>query len=164
MNQTPVNNEEGQIKKKFSVLQGFNVCLLFFDYLWPLVEPKTAELDEETALLHVIFFCDICLGFESSPRWNESIFRVKGIPKEEQKKGLMLSEEDLFQCSIEFFNFSNEKLELKLQYTSNLLESMKTNPQNHSTEWSLWKKAVADSYNTYVVSQFDWHREEAGCH
>ncbi len=155
MNQT----QKDQTPEKISVEQGFNVCLLFFNHLWPFIEPKTAEMDEETALLHVIFFCDICMGFESSAEWNEAIFRVKRIPKEEQKKGLMLSEEDLFLCSIEFFNFCNEKFELKLQYASNILESMRTNPKNYSLEWSLWKKAVADSFNTYVVSKFDWLQE-----
>lgn len=158
MNQASLSPESNPSKETFSIEQGFNVCLLFYIYLWPLIEPKTLEMDRERALLYTIFFCDICMGFESSARWNEAIFRVKKIHKKDQRE-LKLTEEELFLCTLEFFKFNNELLDSKLDIAAKLLESLRANPQNHPQEMSIWKKAVADSFKTYVLKKFDWSRE-----
>ncbi len=181
-------------KKGVSVEQGFNVCLLFFNDLWPLMKPKMNELNREDSAIFKLFFLDVCMGFESSAQWNEAIFRIKKIPKDEQRfgahrqisrsvlreqhvadwvatgkdiaslfylaapKGLTLSIEDLLLCTIEFCRIYNEIFHGKLAYILNMVESMKSHPENYPFEWPIWEKAIADSYST-VVCNFDWSRE-----
>ena len=85
-----------------------------------------------------------------------SIFRVTKIPKEKQR-GLTLTTQELFLCSIAFCHFYHEKFESKLESIVDLLKSMQENPD--SPEWSIWERAVSDSYKTRVLERFEWNRE-----
>ena len=182
-------------KEGVSVEQGFNVCLLFYHFLWPTLELKTLELAEGASTAHMLFFVDVCMGFESSSEWNDAIFRIKKIPKDEQRfgarrhisrnvfrdqyeedwvvtgkdvsslfylaapKGLTLSVEDLLLCTIEFCRIYNEIFHGDLAFILNIVEDMKARAENYPFEWSMWEKAIIDSYTIYVVRNFDWSSE-----
>lgn len=139
-----------------SILQGFNVCLLFYLNLWPLTEPKTRAMNKEEQEAHILFFVDICAGLKSCGDWNEAIFRITGIPKEEQKKELGLSRKQLLSCTIGFCRLYNEALKGLLSFTLKKVQAMQEHPKGYPLEWSLWKQAVADSYIRHAKSWFDW--------
>lgn len=146
-------NQEG-----FSIEQGFNTCLLFYINLWPIIEPRINQLGEYDEKIHALFFVDICTGFECSGDWNVVIQRITKVSKEDQKKGLKLSETELLLCTVEFCKYYNEIFNGHLEFILNLVESMRNHPEEHPLHWALWKRALADSFKVKVVSEFDWSR------
>lgn len=153
------NPYEIALKDGFSVEQGFNVCLLFYNYLWPVIKPRVEALGEEAFVVHKLFFLDVCMGFECSGDWNEAIYLETGVHKEAQKIGFKLSEQKLLSCTAEFCKLYNEIFKGQLGYILQILESMEANPDSYPVEWPLWKKALIDSYTTFIVDHFDWDGE-----
>ncbi len=144
------------IPKEFSVEKGYNIVLTFFySYLFSYLEPKLASLGEDIADTHDHFFITICGSEESSAEWNEAIRRAKQIPKEQQRD-MKLTEEDLFLCAIEFCRLHNEYWVNKIDYTINLLESMKRDPKNHQIEWKMWKEATESHFIKWNDRPFNW--------
>ncbi len=140
----------------FTVDKGYDVALIFFNLLWPFVEPHTLNSDE-IKTVNMLFFIDICNGTEASPEWRSAIFKAKKI-KREDLPNAMLSDTDLFLCTTEFCKIYNEHWSGKLKYVLSLLEKMKSDPREHSKEWQLWneaKAAVLINHMT-VSSPFEW--------
>ncbi|MFS8564299.1 MAG: hypothetical protein LVR00_08365 [Rhabdochlamydiaceae bacterium] len=147
----------------FSMEHGFNITLYFFNYLWSFFKE---EIKIREALsphdCHEIFFRDVCMGFESSPHWNEAVSRMKGIPKEKQRS-LRLTEKEVFLCTVEFCKLWNEIFRERIAGSNidalqHLLESMQTKPEQHAEEWAIWEKAIRDSFNT-GITYLDWTDE-----
>lgn len=83
------------------------------------------------------------------------------IPPLKQHDGLIVSEETLFQFSIDYCNYFNKKFEqtstqinhvLSLSFAIDWLEDMRRHPDKHKTEWEIWKKTIE-----YVLSPGDKH-------
>lgn len=123
----------------FSVNEGYKIGLHFFLRLGPLLETKAKDLEGDL-VVHDLFFCEVCSGFEASAEWIEAVFRVNHAYRQELKL-LQLTETELFACVIEFCKIYNERWENVLAYILSQLESMQTNPEQHSLEWDIWKKA-----------------------
>jgi hypothetical protein len=154
---TDASKGKVSIPKEFSVEKGYNIVLTFFySYLFSYLEPKLALLGEDIAETHDLFFITICGSEESNAEWNEAIRRAKHIPKEKQRD-MKLTEEDLFLCAIQFCKLHNESWEPGIDYTINLLESMKRDPKNHQTEWKLWKEAIKSCFTKWQDIPFDWN-------
>jgi len=145
-------NEERNI----SIEQGFNICLLFFNDLWPSTEPKLTKLDGDEATVNELFFLSVCMGFECSAQWNQAVYRVTKIPKEEQKKGFKISEKEVFLSMFEFSKIYNKIFKFKLIYVLNLLESMLAHPMDYYFEWSTWEGAVDYSFKTTDFVHLNW--------
>lgn len=148
-------------ERTISVELGYTICLTFFSDFWTsCIKPKLHEMDEEEATVHELFFINDCTGFGGSAKWNESIRRITKIPKNEQRKGIQLTEQEVFLCSIEFFKIFDEMVfHHQVKYASNLLMSMQAKPQQYLFEWSIWKKAF--DYCSSVSSRyhFNWNAE-----
>jgi len=143
------------MKEDITVEEGYYISLIFFSELWPLVEPNVQE-SEEMKAANMLFFCVVTIGEEASSEWKEAIFRAKEITSDKLREA-KLSESDLFLCAIEFCKLHNERWEGNLNYTLNLLESMRTNPENHPKEWAVWKTAMTlVIINKMSCGHFDW--------
>lgn len=152
-------NQKNTSDKKLSIEQAYNVCLIFYLELWPSIKPHLVELDPDASSVHELFFLSICSGLECSALWNEAVFRIKKISKMEQRKGLMLTAEETFLCTIEFCKVCRDLYKWDLRYTLNLVESIKINPENHPFECSIWKDAVDRSFKMTSYCALDWTRE-----
>lgn len=165
---------------KLPIVRAFAVCLSFFADLWPLIEsklPPSISCQNETFDTHQVFCSDVSSEAMSGPssgahaKWNEAIYRFKGIPKEKQKK-TKLSYEEVFFCAIEFCKIYNRKFELgaikfrqtdpqckhyegNLHFLLQLLGSMRRDPQNHPAEWSLFKRLMLE-IEYWLQQDFDW--------
>ena len=129
---------------KYTVEQGYAIALVFFLRFWDLLEPEVKKLPgDDTLIVHKLFFRDVCIGFEASAEWIESVFRVIHATREEQKK-LFISEADIFACALEFCKMHNERWEHILDYTVRRLESMRDHPEQHAAEWAIWEKTKSD--------------------
>ena len=128
------------MKQEITVEEGYHISLIFFNELWPLVEPNVQQ-PEEIKNVNVLYFCIVCSGDEASTEWKQAVFRAKKIPDKDLRKE-KLTKEDLFLYAIEFCKLHNERWEGKLDYTLHLLESMKANPKQHPKEWGRWQWAM----------------------
>ncbi len=129
---------------KYSVEQGYAIGLVFFLDLWDLLEPEVKKLSgSNTLIVHKLFFRDVCIGFEASAEWIESVFRITHATREEQKK-LLISESEIFACSLEFCKMHNERWKHILDYTVERLDSMRKHPALHAREWAIWEKTKND--------------------
>jgi hypothetical protein len=96
--------------------------------------------------------------------WNETIFRIKQVPKESQRL-LKLTSEELLSCMIEFCKFYNRKYKKygdksNLNYAIQLLEHTKENPKKFRECSQLFNQAVADIKSGLLMSKFDWNAEQ----
>jgi len=129
---------------KYTADQGYAIGLVFFLDLWDLLEPEVEKLPgDNTLILHELFFREVCLGFEASAEWIESVFRVTRASRKQQHE-LLMSEADLFACALEFCKMHNERWEHILNYTVLKLESMRDHPVRYLVEWEIWKKVKSD--------------------
>jgi hypothetical protein len=145
--------------RTLSLVQAYTVCLHFYNELWPSIEPKLVEFDVDAASVHELFFLSICTGIECSALWIEAVFRVKKVPKKEQRKGLSLTVDETFLCTIEFCQVCKDLYKWDLGYTLNLLSSMLVNPEKHSLEWSIWRNEVNHVFTMTSYYDLDWTRE-----
>jgi hypothetical protein len=150
----PIDPKETSNEKKITVEQAFNICLTFYNDLWPSIEPKLPGLNHDAAVVHDLFFTNTCIGFECSGEWMEAVFRITKISKIEQKRNLMLTEKEAFLCVVEFCKVCKELFKWDLGYILNLLDSMRSDPLKHSFEWSIWKQAVERSF---TMQTNDWN-------
>ena len=147
-------NEADWLNEQFSVVQGFDIATLFFTFLWPSLEAKFPEMPEDDVAVYGIF-TDVCLGFETSAEWNKAIYRLKKIRKDDQEK-IKLSAHDLFLCSIEICKIQSARFEgASYDYLINWLQDMLSYPKKHTFEWSIWQKAVKESF-TRTFHPFSW--------
>lgn len=148
-------------QKLFSVNEGYKIGLIFLTRLMSLLEHKAREVekDQDELAIYTLFFHEVCSGFESSPEWFEAVFRAKHASREEQKS-LLLTELELFSCTLEFSKLHNERWENQLCYLIDLLESMQKQPEQHPLKWEIWEKVkqhVAAYPNTFY--NVDWSVE-----
>lgn len=134
-----------------SVVQGYNVSLIFFLRLWPIFEPKISygtDIYEK----HAIFFEVFCFEAESYEEWQEAIY-ISNYDKNDT-----LTSEDVFQCAYQFCQIYNKRYKGELQEIVNVLGSMKQHPEKYQKEWQIWNDALSDvvSERKYVCSQFFW--------
>jgi len=142
------------LNEQFSVVQGFDISTLFFSYLWPSLKAKFPKMPEADVEVYDLFTF-ICMGFETSAEWNKAIYRLKKIRKDDQIN-MKLSARDVFFCSIELCKICSARFEEgSYSYVINLLEDMNNHPENHLFEWSIWEKAVEDSFTT-EFHPFSW--------
>ena len=147
-----------QIPETFSIEQAYVIGMLFFLNLWPLVEPRVIEEEQELGT-YSLFFIEVCSGDECSAEWNEAIRRALSIPKEEQR-ALQLSLPEIFSCSLEFCKLHNERYRSEIAYAVYLLESMRKDPKNYKEEWGVWHGVVEQAVNKYMNSnEFNWSAE-----
>lgn len=144
------------IPEKFTVEQAFTISMIFFYELWPLVEPKVLQEEALTEGMYSLFFTIVCTGEECSAEWNESVYRVMGVTKKEQKR-LKLSITDVFSSALAFVTLYNQRYNSQISYVVLLLENMKKNPSDYSAEWQIWDSAVKQTILQYLDSKlFDW--------
>lgn len=144
------------IPEKFTVEQAFTISMIFFYEIWPLVEPKVLQEEFSTDGMYSLFFTIVCTGEECSAEWNESVYRVTGVTKEEQKH-LKLSTTDIFSCALAFVQLYNQRYKFQISYAVLLLENMQNNPNEYSAEWQVWHRAIKQTILQYLNSKlFDW--------
>lgn len=156
-----MSNEQQALsqEKKISVEQGYNICLTFYNSLWPSVEPRLSQLDTESFDAHQLFFLSICTGLECSDQWIEAVYRISKTPKKQQKE-LILTESEVFISVVNFCEICKEQFHWDLDYILNLLNEMKLIPQEHCFEWALWKQAVESSFKRKEnFWNLDWNFE-----
>ena len=142
------------LKEQFSVVQGFDICTLFFNYLYPSLQAKFPEMSDDDVTVYEIF-TGVCMGFETSAEWNKAIYRLKKIRKDDQAT-IKLSARDVFFCSIELCKIHSARFEEgSYSYLIHLLEDMNNHPEQHLFEWSIWEKVVLDSF-TREFHPFSW--------
>jgi hypothetical protein len=146
-------------EKNISVEQAYNICLFFYEALWASIEPKLVIVSEDSSVCHMLFFTDVCLGFECSAIWMEAVFRIKKIPKIEQRKGEPLTVDDSFLCTVEFCRLCTELYNWDLRYILNVLASMRARPQNHHFEWTTWQESVDRSFKYPNYWDLNWNDE-----
>lgn len=156
----PIDLLDTSGEKRISIEQAYNICLVFYNDLWPSIEPKLPELNAKASDEHQLFFLSICTGLECSAQWIEAVFCITKIPKIEQKKGLLLTEGEVFLCVVEFCEVCKELFKWDLGYILNLLDGMKLKPREHSLEWMIWKQAVGSSFRMKTNNwDLDWNAE-----
>jgi hypothetical protein len=150
-------------KKKFTIEVGFQIVMLFLVGFWldflkkkmidqgyikqSLIESRSAG--EKIGKLYKhndLFFLTVCDG--TSPDYFEEVIeRHLGIPKGEQK-GVQVTEEVLFQLTIEFCEFVSERFSVTmkdpLRFAITWLIEMKKHPEDHETEWGIWRSTIID--------------------
>jgi len=143
--------------EKFSVEQGFDICTIFLALSWHSLKVKISEMSENDALAYQMF-SSVCMGFETSAEWNKAIYKIKHIRKQDQRH-LKLSEHEVFLCSIKLCEIHNTRfVEGSLNDLITRLKRMYTDPTNYFTEWSLWQKAIKDSFSVSFYS-FSWEED-----
>jgi hypothetical protein len=149
-------NEDMQMVERFTVEEGYAISLMFFLELWTLIEPVIAvtTIDLNT---YILFFREVCLGYEASAEWIEAVRRATGFSRMEQKT-LKLSDGQLFSCAIEFCKLHNERWDSEIDYAVQFLDSMKKDPDKHRREWDLWETTKTDYMSKRVkfTRNFDW--------
>lgn len=152
---------EFSTEKEVSVEQGFNIVNLFLIRLYFLIEPKAKKED-------CFDDCFILLeyGYAYPAEWNEAVFRVTKIPKEQQKK-INVPIEIIFSCLIEFAKIFHKRWDYTISYLINILEAISKDPHAFPAEIKLWKEVVDDSYGIVslwnilgcMYEEFDWESE-----
>lgn len=145
-------------EKEVPVEQGFNIAMLFFEDLYPLVTSHFSQDPKEQTILslHEIV---LTWGYEYPAEWNEAVFRLTKIPKWQQKE-INIPIEILFPCVIEFTKIFHKRLKYELNYLMNLLEAIQKDPNGFPIETRLWKQVIKDSYSVRTLNEdFDWDCE-----
>ena len=148
-------------EKEVSVEQGFNIVNLFLMDLYFLIEPKAKKEDcfDDCFILLVY-------GYEYPAEWNEAVFRVTKISKEQRKK-INIPLEIIFSCLIEFAKIFHKRWDYTISYLINILEAISKDPHAFPAEIKLWKEVVDDSYGIRslwnvlgcMYEEFDWESE-----
>lgn len=138
-------------EKEISVEHGFNIVMLFFEDLLPLITPMIDSLDR-----WVLYNYTLLDGYEYPAEWNEAIFRVVDIPKIQQKeKNIPI--EALFSSLIEFSKIMHARFDFELDYLLDLLEAIQKNPRKFPVEVKLWEDVIKNSYSTRsLYREFHW--------
>lgn len=157
MIEQPTNYVLNDQEKNISIEQGFTICLNFFSSLWPSMEPKLQDMGHEESIINELFFLDVCMGFECSAQWNEAVFRITKVSKQDQRKGLKLTEKETFLCAFEFCRIYDKIFKFQLSYILNLVQSMLDHPSQHALEWGLWKKWVDSSFKSSFYFDINWN-------
>ncbi|MBI3211802.1 MAG: hypothetical protein HYZ47_03860 [Simkania negevensis] len=149
------------MERRFIIEDGFQIVMIFFEYLWELVKPRMVSLRLITSKIHYtdigklatqpdelltiyeLFFEVACLGFDCIGEFSRILTKVLGIPKEKQAS-IIVTEEQLFSIAEEFCKLHHERFDHKLGYTLDLLEDLRKHPEKHKEEWALWEKAITD--------------------
>lgn len=157
-----------------TVEEGYNICLIFFLRIWPLIEPKLGPLDSEVFRSHSLFCEVVCFEAESYMEWHDAVFRGAGVRSIDEmtperyesdfdpSSARKLSLNAIFLSVIEFCRIYHEKYQEHgsgLPYLLELLQSMTKGFDEHPEEWKIWKRAVSDvvKKRKYICSTFFWN-------
>ncbi|MGL4348269.1 MAG: hypothetical protein ACRCSV_02255 [Chlamydiales bacterium] len=148
---------EKQRSETFSVEEGYLTYGIFFGKLCPLIESKVIKEKQD----FYNFFClEICSWNEYCAEWNEAVYRVTNIPKEQQLT-LQLSLSQIFECTLECCKLHNKHCENKVINSVKILEGMKEVPEQYQVEWKIWQEAVSNTQrNSIHYDNFDWHANQ----
>ncbi|HEV3269752.1 MAG TPA: hypothetical protein VGZ69_03790 [Candidatus Rhabdochlamydia sp.] len=138
-------------EKEVSVEHGFNIAMLFFEDLLPLITPMIDSLDHWVSYNYTLLD-----GYEYPAEWNEAVFRVTNIPKLQQKN-VNIPIEVLFSSLIEFSKIMHARFDFELDYLLDLLEAIQKNPSKFPLEVKLWEEVIKNSYSTRSLHrEFHW--------
>ncbi|MEK7340489.1 MAG: hypothetical protein WBD50_04105 [Candidatus Rhabdochlamydia sp.] len=138
-------------EKKVSVEQGFNIAMLFFEDLLPLITPMIDSLDHWVSYNYTLLD-----GYEYPAEWNEAVSRVTNIPKLQQKN-VNIPIKVLFSSLIEFSKIMHARFDFELDYLLDLLEAIQKNPRKFPLEAKLWEEVIKNSYSTRSLHrEFHW--------
>lgn len=138
-------------EKEISVEHGFNIAMLFFEDLLPIITPMLDSLDR-----WVLYNYALLDGYEYPAEWNEAVFRATNIPKFQQKDQ-NIPIEALFSSLIEFSKIMHARFDFKLDYLLDLLEAIQKNPKKFPLETKLWEEVIKNSYSARsLYREFHW--------
>ena len=150
--------QDSWTEKKYSVEEGFDICIAFFCELWPSFKLRIANepLDLDGCSTYEFFVETICgWGLDACGEWNDAITRLLNIPIKDQVD-LRLSEKDLFLATYEFCKIHNDRFLGELKIIVNLLESMMDSPEKYFFEWGIWVNTIA-LILSYEEHSFNWN-------
>ncbi|MCP5506524.1 MAG: hypothetical protein H7A38_06545 [Chlamydiales bacterium] len=136
------------MNREFSVKDGFQVIMLFFQSLWyNVLKPEAVSvLTPEVIEDNDFFFLTVCIGSSADKYFEKVIERTMKIPPKYQHNGLYIRQEMLFKLSIDFCEYFNERFQKKgndsLRFAIERLEKMIKFPQEYSKEWGIWDQMV----------------------
>lgn len=143
---------EFSTEKEVSVEHGFNIAMLFFEDLMPLI----ASIFDSSLDLWLPYNNALIDGYEYPAEWNEAVFRVTSIPKLQQRE-TNIPIEALFSSLIEFSKIMHARFDFALDYLLDLLEAIQKDPSKFPLETRLWEKTIKNSYSTRsLYREFDW--------
>jgi hypothetical protein len=134
------------------VEHGFNIAMLFFEDLMPLI----ASIFDSSLDLWLPYNNALIDGYEYPAEWNEAVFRVTNIPKLQQRE-TNIPIEALFSSLIEFSKIMHARFDFAFDYLLDLLEAIQKEPSRFPLETRLWEKVIKNSYSTRsLYREFDW--------
>ena len=170
---TPYLNWDTKFSEPYilSVEEGFAVCASFFMNLWLILDPTDSLVEVEPYGTYYLF-CQIeCGEGISGPapsghaEWNEIVFRVKHVPKDQQKT-LKLTTDEVLLCMLEFCKLYNKKYKLwgvqhndesNLFLIIDILNSVQKNTKENKSARVLFQDSIASVINGfYSHFSFDW--------
>lgn len=167
--------------RQFVMEKGFQIIVFFLMDFWEnylkglmveknlIAHEKLYPLEREQALpedkikddlqdnYHLVFLT--IPGDPAGPGdyFEEIIEARMKIPPLKQHDGLIVSEDMLFQLTIDYCHYFNEKFvqndrNFSLDFAIDWLEDMRRHPDKHKTEWKIWEQTIE-----YVFSPGDKH-------
>lgn len=133
-----MNHSSNPVAYSFTVGESYAIARVFFLNLWPLISVQVNP-DEKGLLWQ--FFTGFRLNQKENPKWNEAVYRLTTIETEGQQ-AIHLFPSLVLECVIEFCKGQDSSFLPALTSVIYLLESMKTHPNNHLLEWSLWEQSI----------------------
>jgi hypothetical protein len=158
------------MKDSISIEDSFQIIMLFLQNFWDdflrkkmvqkgLIDselhstkkPDRAVPKTDKNKLHELndfFFLIVCIGTSSSDYFEDIIEQRMHIPAIEQHQKLQITENMLFQLTIDFCVHFNKRFQKEghdsLRFAIDWLEDMRKHPEKHITEWKIWNKATVD--------------------
>ncbi|MGE0197400.1 MAG: hypothetical protein AB7N99_08910 [Simkaniaceae bacterium] len=138
------------MREKISIEDGFQVIMLFFQSFWYnfLKSKAIKTLSKDLVEDNDFFFLTICMGSSADKYFEEVIERRMKTPPVKQHDGLVVDDKMLFQLSIDFCEYFNERFQKKgndsLSFAIDWLEDMRKNPQDHAKEWNMWNQVIIE--------------------
>ena len=159
------------MSEEISVEDGFQIVMIFLEpFFLNIIRPKMIKnglisekkmslrklevASEEEKRMNELcddngfFFFIVCDGSSSDKYFEEIIEQRMNIPAIEQHHRLKITQDVLFQLTIDFCDYFNKRFQQEgrdsLRFAIDCLEGMRKHPQNHKTEWDIWTKTVID--------------------
>ena len=153
--------------KKNSAEHAFEATRVFFYCFWhQILEPLFLKFEEETKETWIdnyqeIFFINSTLS-NYDLEFSDCITRLFGVPPEEQLE-MELTEDQAFDLAVEYCRVWHETQGGHFQFTLDMLDDMKKNPDKHKDAWDLWKRIridLTEKEPTHMYPGFDPTRRE----
>jgi len=124
-------------EKEVTIEHGFNIGMLFFEDLLPLVisiiDLKGHWMSHSYTILE---------DYGYSVEWKEAVLRIAGSAGYNK-----LSIKALFSILIEFSKIMYTRYNFELDYLLDLLEAMQKNPSKFLLKAKLWEEVIKNSYS-----------------